>query len=434
MKPQTNSFLNWANNTNFKSNTIYPSNTIHLKKIVSKKYFICAGNQRSYGDTAINSNCIVSMKKFNKVISFDKKKGIIDLQSGILLSEVLSLIVPKGWFFPVTPGTKYVSIGGMIANNIHGKKTARNQFKYYIKEFKLMLSSKKIITCSPIKNKKIFDLTIGGFGLTGVILSAKISLKKIKSTYIDQKIMKFDTYNQFFSHLELSKNFDYCVNWIENFSFKKIKGLSYFGNHSKQEGINNLKPKDKKLSFLNFYFLKLFTQNYYFSKILNFFFSIFKSKFYRKKINLYDFFYPQDKFLDWNRIYSSGFVQIQFLIKKKDLRIILNEISIFLNKMKKFSPFIVIKNYKEKGSHLNFTGEGISISMDIHIDQDFKKIKSFFNNIFLKYSLTINFSKDFITEKKVIKKNKKFLKFKSEINKINKESKFRSSFSRRLGL
>ena len=152
---------------------------MQLKKIISKKNFIATGNQRSFGDNSINSNLVISMKSFNKVVSFNKRKGVIEIQSGAILKNILDLIIKEGWIIPVTPGTKYVSIGGMIANNVHGKNILKNQIKYYVKEIKLLKANKKIITCSQTKNKKIFETTIGGFGLTGFILSAKIKLKKI---------------------------------------------------------------------------------------------------------------------------------------------------------------------------------------------------------------------------------------------------------------
>ena len=95
------------------------------------------------------------------------------------------------------PGSKYVSVGGIIANNVFGKNTKKNQLKYHIKEIKLILENGKVVTCSKKLNKKIFELTIGGFGLTGVIISAKIKLKKIESPIIRQNVINF-TYENFF--------------------------------------------------------------------------------------------------------------------------------------------------------------------------------------------------------------------------------------------
>ena len=435
MKSQSNLSLNWTNNTKIKTKFTYPKNILSLKKILKKDNLITTGNQRSYGDIAINSNCIVSMKKFNKVINFDKKKGVIELQSGVVLSEILELIIDNGWFFPVTPGTKYVSIGGMIANNVHGKKTSRNQMKYYVKEIKLMIQNKKIIKCSSVKNKKIFDLTIGGFGLTGVILSAKIKLKKINSALIDQKVIGFSSYDQFFAHSSKIKKYEYYVSWIQYFDNQRIKGLSYFGNHSKDKKKYKIKIRDQKLNLFYYSILKLFTQNYYCIKILNFFHQLLKSTFYKKTVNLYDYFYPQDKFINWNKLYGkSGFVQIQFLIKKNDLINVMGDISAFFKKEKKFSPFVVIKNYNETGSYLNFVGKGISISMDMKIDKEFYKVKTFFNNIFIKYGALVNLSKDFIAEKKIFDKNQKYRKFKNDLKSLGQKSKFSSNFSERLGL
>ena len=134
MISKQNFFFNWGRNARINPKQIQPKNLLDLKKATNKKSFITIGNRRSFGDVALNNKLIISMKNFNKIIRFDDKKGIIELQSGILVKEVLSIIVKKGWFFPVTPGTKYVSIGGMVANNVHGKNSRKNQIRFYIKK------------------------------------------------------------------------------------------------------------------------------------------------------------------------------------------------------------------------------------------------------------------------------------------------------------
>ena len=180
-------FTNWGKNIYINPKKTSPKNYDELKKIINKKSFIVHGNQRSYGDVALNKDLVVSMKNFNKIKFFDEKKGIIKIESGLLLSDLLPIIIAKGWFPPITPGTKYVSLGGMIANNVHGKNTYKNQIKYYVKEIKLLALNKKIIKCSKERNKKIFYLTIGGFGLTGIILTVTLKLKKIYSPYLNQR-------------------------------------------------------------------------------------------------------------------------------------------------------------------------------------------------------------------------------------------------------
>ena len=141
-------FFNWGRNTRIYPKQIVPRKLSDLKKAINKKNFITTGNQRSFGDVALNDKLIISMRSFNRVIQFNEKKGSIELQSGTLLKEILPIVVEKNWIFPVTPGTKYVSIGGMVANNIHGKNTQKNQIKFYVKNIKILTPNKKIISCS----------------------------------------------------------------------------------------------------------------------------------------------------------------------------------------------------------------------------------------------------------------------------------------------
>ena len=113
------------------------------------------------------------------------------------MKDLITHVASKGWFPPICPGTKYVTIGGMISSNVHGKNSFRNQIKYFIKELKILTPNNKVILCSSLRNKKLFKSTIGGFGLTGIILSAKIKLLRIKSDHLHQKILEINNYNQF---------------------------------------------------------------------------------------------------------------------------------------------------------------------------------------------------------------------------------------------
>ena len=330
------------------------------------------------------------MKNFKRVISFNNKNGILETESGVLLKDILNLVLKKNWFVPVTPGTKYVSIGGMIANNIHGKNTFKNQIKYHVKEIKLLTLSKKVIICSKNKNRKIFEMTIGGFGLTGFILSAKIKLKKVGSIYMKQKITEFNSYDKFFDLIKKTKKYEYNVNWIDNFGLNKIKGLCYSGNHLNDATLanTNINFPERKISLLHFLFMKIFTQNYFLIKITKLIFRKIKKFFYKRKCNFNDFFYPQDYFINWNKIYGKqGFFQVQFLVKEKDFIDILDEISVFFTKEKVFSTFTIIKKFDEKGKYLNFYGKGFSISMDMPVDSKFFKTKLFFNNLFIKHKI-----------------------------------------------
>ena len=435
MKSQSKLDLNWTRNISVKPSVFFPSDENDLKKKLRKKNFIPAGNQRSFGDNAINKKNVLSLKKFNKIISFDKVKGVINVESGVLISDILKIICKEGWFFPVTPGSKYVSIGGIVANNVHGKNTKNNQISYYIKEIKLLLTNGKTIFCSNKKNQRLFYLTVGGFGLSGVILSAKIKLKRIKSIYINQKIYEFSSYNQFFKLLKNTKTFEYYVSWIETFSMTTITGLTLFGTHSNFNDNLNFHHKDKKLNIINYNFLKYFINSFTRIKFINYLFKKIKFIFYRRRVNLNEFFYPQDKFTDFNKIYgSNGFFQVQFLVKLKSFEKIMGEISSFFEENKIFSSFVILKIMNEKGKYLNYSGKGISISMDIPINQKKTLISNFMNYLFKKYKVKINCSKDSIARSDLFKNNPQYSRFIRDLSKINKKQNINSLFSNRLGI
>ena len=183
-------YYNWGKNTHYKKKILLPKTLENLKKInkFNKRGLGVCGNLRSFGDTCINKNKLISLKNFNTKILLNKKKSLIEVSSNCLLIDILKKIIPEGFMLPVTPGSKYVTIGGMIANNVLGKNSKNNQLKFYIKEINILTSNNKIIVCSKKRNRKIFDLTVGGFGLTGIILSAKLVVKKIKCQFIKEKI------------------------------------------------------------------------------------------------------------------------------------------------------------------------------------------------------------------------------------------------------
>ncbi len=152
--------------------------------------FLPFGNGRSYGDSCLNHNeTLVLTRKLNHFISFDPSSGILCCESGLLLSEILRLIIPQGWFLPVTPGTKLVTLGGAIANDVHGKNHHNaGTFGCHVIEFELLRSDKGRLICSPRSNKDLFSATIGGLGLTGIITWAKLRLlRHLQTLYGDRK-------------------------------------------------------------------------------------------------------------------------------------------------------------------------------------------------------------------------------------------------------
>ena len=424
---------NWGRNIHIIPKRLSPKNYNELKKIINKKSFIVHGNQRSYGDVCLNKDLMVSMANFNQIKYFDEKKGIIEVESGMLLKDLLPIIIKKGWFIPVTPGTKHVSFGGMIANNVHGKNTHKNKIGFYVKEIKLLGLNKKILKCSKKKNKKAFSLTIGGFGLTGIILTVSLQLKKIRSYYLDQKITEFNTYKEFYTVSKNVGNYEYSVSWIDNFSKYKFQCLNYLANHSNIKKNNLSFFNDNQIGLISLLISKLIVRSYFFSRMINIIYRNYKKYFYHKLCNFNEIFYPQDHFTDWNKLYGkTGFFQIQFVIPENKFEKVLVEISFFLKKTKTFSTFVVVKRFNEKGKYLNYSGTGYSISFDFKIDNNFNIIKFFFNSLINKYNLKVNFSKDLIVKKSNAFNYPEFKLFKKEISLLNMKKKINSLFSKRL--
>ena len=143
---------NWTKSVYYNKKILYPQNLSSLKKIINTNQIGICGNLKSFNDTCINKNRLVSLKKFSKKIILDKKKSLLHVSSNYLLVDVLKKIVPQGYMISVSPGSKYVTIGGMISNNVIGKNSENNQFRYILKELDILCINKKVITCS---NKKI---------------------------------------------------------------------------------------------------------------------------------------------------------------------------------------------------------------------------------------------------------------------------------------
>ena len=426
-------YSNWTKNLYYNKKILYPQNLVILKKIVSSNQIGVCGNLRSFNDTCINKKKLISLKKFPKKIYIDKKKLLLYVSSNCLLIDVLKKIVPQGYMISVTPGSKYVTIGGMISNNVIGKNSKNNQFKYILKKIELLNSNNKIVNCSNNYNKRLFDTTIGGFGLTGIILSAVISLKKISNQKINQKIFRFNDYSEFEKIVKKKTNFN--VSWIDSHSLnkKKLKGIFYSGDYSKKKTEKkNYIYNNSKIGFLTKFFLKMYINNFHFSKVVNMLFFKFKKE--KSEVIFDDFFYPQDKWLNFNDCYPNGFFQIQFLIPEKKFRFIMNKISNFFSENSLKSTFIIIKKINEKGKFLNFYGKGYSISFDFNNDYQNKKIKFFFINLINTNNLKINYSKDIIQKYKFMRQDKSYIKFKKEINFFDKKFRINNEFAKRLKL
>ena len=178
------SLMSWGMYPKIENSVFKFTTEDNLKKIINKyDNLIPYGNGRSYGDSALSTN-IINVKPKDYFLDFDEEKGLLHIQAGVLLSEILEHYVPRGWFLKVTPGTKLITVGGAIASDVHGKNHhVEGCFSECVEEFSIMLANGEVVTCSKDTTPDLFKATCGGMGLTGIILSAVIRLKKIKTSF-----------------------------------------------------------------------------------------------------------------------------------------------------------------------------------------------------------------------------------------------------------
>jgi FAD/FMN-containing dehydrogenase len=339
-----------------------------LQKFTKK--ILAFANGRSYGDICLNSNGIVlDTKNWNQFIDFDFENGYLKAYSGVLLSDILKLIIPKGWFLPVLPGTKYISLGGAIANDIHGKNHHHaGTFGLHLEEFEILKSNGERLICNASNNSDLFRATIGGMGLTGLIIWAKIKLKKITNSFLNLELIKFYSFEEFLNlSIDSDKKFEYTVAWIDSFANNslELRGIFMRANHDTNH-MNNQQAKIREynlpfeipFSLVNNFTTKIFNYLYFNKQI---------SKKIITKIDYNSFFFPLDLVSNWNLLYGpKGFTQLQFVCPLKNINSLLDEVFGLITKYHLSSPLSVLKVFGaiQSPGLLSFPREGITLAMD----------------------------------------------------------------------
>lgn len=373
--------------------------------VLRNREIIARGNGRCYGDASLAEN-IFSTKRLNKFIGFDRIEGVIECESGVLLADILEVVVPQGYFLNVTPGTKFVSVGGAIASDVHGKNHhAEGCFSEYVIEFRLMKENGEIILCSREQNAETFWATVGGMGLTGIILSAKIKLKNIESVYIRQESIKAENLDEIFKLFEESESWTYTVAWIDCLQKGKNIGRSILmrGEHALKAELpaslqkNALKLKKSFMPTVPFYFPS-FVLNSLTIKIFNWLYFYKQAK---KQVNNFvhyePFFYPLDAVNEWNKIYGKkGFIQYQMVIPKDKGKEGMRKILETIAKSGNGSFLAVLKLFGKNNpqAYNSFPMEGYTLALDFKVNSKLKKLVESLDKIVEDFGGRIYLTKD----------------------------------------
>jgi FAD/FMN-containing dehydrogenase len=313
---------------------------------------------------------VIDCRGLNRFVAFDPDRGILRCEAGVLLSEILRFAVPKGWFLSVTPGTQWVTVGGAIANDVHGKNHhLLGTFGRHVRGFELLRSNGTRLFCSPEENGDWFRATIGGLGLTGVITWADIGLKPITSEFIDQEIIRYGNLNEFFTlSRESDEAFEYTVAWVDSLAqgFALGRGLFIRGNHAERaERVPARRverrvrfPVTPPISLVNRVSLRVLNSLYYRKSVVT------QS---RKQVHFGPFFYPLDAIGEWNRIYGSrGLLQYQCVIPDGAADEGVREILERVARAKIGSFLTVLKRFGDLPSPglMSFPRPGVTLALD----------------------------------------------------------------------
>jgi len=390
---------------------------------------------RSYGDSALNERVILT-RRFNKILGFDPREGIVTCESGVTLSELIEVFLPRGWFLSVTPGTKFITAGGAVASDVHGKNHHKaGCFSECVRSFDLMLPDGEVVHCSREENQDLFLATCGGMGLTGVILTVSFGLQPVRSAYIRETVIRCRNLKEIFSLFEEKTGVTYSVAWIDCLAKGENIGRSVLmlGEHAESGRLNppSIKPCsvpfDMPGACLNKYSVSLFNQLYYYKS---------PSFVEGRLVPLDTFFYPLDKISQWNRIYGRrGFTQYQLVLPMEasyeGLKIMLERIASsglgsFLGVLKLFGP--------QNENYLSFPMEGYTLALDFKLQSALFPLLDELDRIVLDHGGRLYLTKDVrMTRDVFIKGYPRWREFAELREKRGMKDKFNSLQSKRLG-
>jgi len=387
----------WGSYPIIEASVCHPQGQSQLKACLADGFSgIARGMGRSYGDSSLAAQAI-DVLSLQHHLGFDEQTGILVCQAGVSLADILSVFVPKGWFLPVTPGTKFVSVGGAIASDVHGKNHhIDGSFSEHVTELQLMLADGSVLNCSRNENPELFHATCGGMGLTGVILQASLRLRRINSPYIDELTYKAPKLDAVLALFEQHAEATYSVAWLDTSTRGKGMGRSLLmlGEHSQDETACRAHhqgklsvPIDLPDRILNPYTIQAFNSLYY-HRVL-------RSKRLRR-IHYDPYFYPLDGIHHWNRIYGKrGFTQYQFVIPKEAGREGLHTILKRITDSRHGSLVSVLKVFgPENENYLSFPKAGYTLALDFKLDAGIFEFLNELDRIVLDHDGRLYLTKD----------------------------------------
>ncbi len=314
MHIETRRVANWANYPVITAEVAQPEDFVEARDyLLAHDQLLARGNGRCYGDAALSPH-LLSTLALNQLIDFDVENGVVHCEAGLLLSDLLRTIIPKGWFLHVTPGIKSITVGGAIASDVHGKNhSTKGCWSNWLISFELLNEKGEILTCSRQENATLFWQTCGGMGWTGVVLTARFQLMRITSTEMHQTTRRVDSFDALFREMADNAVHPYAAAWIDT-TDRNGCGAVFFAEHllekTKEEPLIFKEKKPLNVPFfapswlLNPLSMRAYNELYFW-----------KNKSGQRLVDIDQYFYPLDSLGHWNRLYGRrGFIQYQFCL------------------------------------------------------------------------------------------------------------------------
>ncbi len=326
---------------------------------------IARGMGRSYGDASLAAHSVV-MTRLDHFIAFDAEAGTLECSAGVTLSAILAVVVPRGWFLPVLPGTGFVTLGGAIAADVHGKNHHHDgSFSQYVDDITLLLADGSILRCSRHEHADLFHASAGGMGLTGIIVAARLRLRAITSSYIDERLLAAPDLDTTLALLTQHEQSTYVVAWLDvnQSGARRGRGIVMLGEHAATGGLETdcrrplSVPLDMPAWLLGRPVTRAFNALYYARGARNA---------DSHRVHYANYFFPLDALNDWNRLYGRrGFLQHQCVLPPAGAREALGEILRSVTASGLVSPLAVLKGFGAGNDNLlSFPQDGLTLTMD----------------------------------------------------------------------
>ena len=344
--------------------------------------YVARGNGRAYGDAAVGAEATFDTTRLNRMRRFDPAAGLLTVEAGVLFSDIIESFLPHGWFPPVVPGTRFVTVGGMIAADVHGKNHHRDGgFGEHVESFRLILPSGEAVLCSRTDNPDLFRATVGGMGLTGTMVEATLRMNRVETGWIRQRTLPAGNLAEALAVLDRNSTSSYSVAWIDFLARGRSRGRSlvYLGEHASLEEVRSARssaptfppgtgktfsvPMDVPSFVLNRHALRMFNA-------LKFARESSGGRETEDLIPWDRYFFPLDGLAGWNRLYGCrGFLQYQCVVPHPQAASVLGEILEEISASAE-APFLaVLKTLGAATGLMSFPMPGVTLALDFPVTE-----------------------------------------------------------------